>query len=92
MLDTKAAYESLLSDPKLDDLLVRTKEKTAKLVSLSDSAADSVAVIDSQVAAVSEKAAQAQQDLQQILQERTEKRAEKRAIAAHITRVVAKLS
>lgn len=93
MIDTRAAYDSLLTSPKLDSLLAKAKEQTEKLSQSSDepNLTQTVAQIDEKVAEVNQMQVHAREDLQEILRQRNEKRAEKAAIAAHITRVVVKL-
>lgn len=92
MHDPRAAFRSLLEDPKLDDLVDRAKkhaEKVAPAAAPSPAAAE--AHFDEAISKVSAAAVNAQASLRAAAQAKVAERAEKVALAKHIVKVAARL-
>lgn len=90
MLNPQAELDSVVNNPKLDQLLAQAREHTNKLAQVAGVTVPTeaaVAAINAEVQNVTEKVAEAQAQLRQVLDKRAADRAEKVAIAVHMLRV-----
>jgi hypothetical protein len=91
MIDSKTAYHSLLNDSRLDQLLSKAREQTAKLSSGSMSPTTTLEELNVQTEVINQKCGQVTRDLSAILAERKIQREEKVATIMHMIDVAAKL-
>lgn len=90
MIDTRAAFTSLINDPRLDAMLSDAQSKIAAYA--PDEQPGSVAAIEKAASVVEEQAAQVRAQLVEEIQEKIALRQEKVAIAVHMFKVASRLS
>jgi hypothetical protein len=88
MIDTRATFNSILNDPKLDALLLTAQSKIAEY-SPEDQTVDEV---NQAANNIQEKAAQVRADLQHEINSAIALRHEKVALAVHMFKVASRLS
>lgn len=91
MLDPKEAYYSLLNDSRLETILSKAREQTAKLSSGPASPTSTLNELTVQTERINQKCGQVTQDLSAILVERQIQREEKVATIMHMIDVATKL-
>jgi hypothetical protein len=88
MFDTRVAYNDLLNDSRLDDLLAKAREQTVKV---AGGAVQTAEELSAQANVLNNKSAEAVKSLGAILASRQEQRNEKVATVLHLVDVASRL-